>query len=296
MKAASVADATAGPPPSDVLARQKPAVSGAAVVGWLLAFTLLEWARGKFLSVASPHLLASIPGALSALECLELILIARMFNWRTRAPSVGAVEALAPLALIAVACVVLNDRPFFSAGALSLFILVRFGRTPEHRALAIALFAFVAQYLLQAGPFIWLHAFVGSLDAAVVRSGLRLLGYDITGQATLVIHASQKFAIDVLEGCASSYVASVAIPGFVIVVLALRGRLQWPDLAYATALLVAVVLVNWLRLVPIALSREGWLFWHEGAGASIVALGDGVLVVGMAWLATRRGRKAGKPQ
>ncbi|HEX3408294.1 MAG TPA: hypothetical protein VHS81_13745 [Caulobacteraceae bacterium] len=270
------------------------AVSGAAAIGWLLAFILLEWARGKWL-LAAPSTPAGLLGAVSALEGLEVFLIVRMFNWRARGPNLGAIEAPALLALIAFAGVVLSARPFFAAGVLALFILCRFGRSAEHRALAIAVFAFIAQYLLQAGPFIWLHALVGRIDAAVLRWVLPRFGYDVTGHSTFVVRASRQFSINVLEGCASSYVASVAIPGFVIVVLALRGRLQRSDLGYAIALLAAIVLVNWLRLAPIALSREGWLYWHQGAGGAIVAAADGVLVVGLAYLATRRRREAALP-
>lgn len=288
-----MADASLAAPSARTRAASR-TIPAAAAVGWLLACILLQWARGKLLAVPPPISAAGVLGAVSALECLELILIARLFR-RVRAPDIGAIEALAILVLIGVGGLVLNVRPFFSAGVLSLFMLCRFGRSPGYRALAIAVFAFVAQYLLQAGPFIWPHAMVGRIDAQVLRAVLPLLGYDVSGYSTFVVRAPQAFAINVLEGCASSYVASVALPGFVIVVLGLRGRLQSSDLAYAILLLAAVVLVNWVRLVPIALSRDGWLFWHEGAGGPIVGLVDGALVVGAAWLAVRRGRVAGTP-
>jgi hypothetical protein len=291
-----MADAPPAPASTDARLRQSSAVSSAAVVGWLVAFTLLEWAYGKWLSVAPAFSLASLPRAVSALECLEIFLIVRMFHRRARAASIGAIEAAAILALVAVVCIVTNERPFFSAGVLSLFVVCRFGRSPAYRALAIALFAFVAQYLLQVGPFIWLHAFVGRLDAALVRTCLARLGYDVTGYSTFVVRASQNFAIDVQAGCASSYVASTALAGFVIVVLGLRGRFQRSDLVYASALLAGVLLVNWLRLLPIALSRAGWLFWHEGAGGAVVAAVDGVLVVGMAFLAVTRWPQRDKPR
>jgi hypothetical protein len=216
-----------------------------------------------------------------------------MFNWKASQTRVGMIEAMVILGLIAAVCLFANGRPYFSAGLLSFYLLCRFGRNVEHRRLAIGMFAFTAQYLLLAGPFIWLHAFVGGLDAAILRVILRALGYDVTGYGTFVIRASQNFAIDVQEGCSSSYIAAIAIPGFVITILGLRGWFRRADFGYATGLLAAVVLVNWLRLIPIALSHEGWLYWHEGEGSSIVAAIDALIIVGMAYWAIAQTRRPG---
>ena len=280
-------------PSIEIPARSTATASGAAVVGWLIVFTLLEWACAKLETVGPSLSLAGLASALTALECFELFLLARMFNWKAAETRVGIIEVVLILALIAVVCLFANGRPWFSAGILSFYLLCRFGRDREHHRSAIGMFAFTSQYLLLAGPLVWLHAFVGSLDAAVVRMILQALGYDVTGYGTFVIRASQKFAIEVTEGCSSSHVAAVAIPGFVIAVLGLRGRLLRADFGYAAALLAALVLVNWLRLIPIALSQEGWLYWHEGEGSSIVAATDALMMVGVAYLATARTRRSG---
>jgi hypothetical protein len=281
------------PPSMEIHARSISGVSGSAVVGWLIVFTLLEWACAKFETLGPSVSLANVRNVLSALECFELFLLARMFNWKASQTRVGMLEAMAVLALIAAVCLFVNDRPYFSAGLVSLYLLCRFGRNFEHRPLAIGMFAFTAQYLLQAGPFIWLHAFVGSLDAAVVRVLLRALGYDdVTGYGTFVIRTSQNFAIDVQEGCSSSYVAVVAIAGFAITVLGLRGGFRRADIGCAAGLLGVVVFINWLRLIPTALSHDGWLYWHEGQGSSIIAAVDALAIVGMAYLAIARTHKS----
>jgi hypothetical protein len=236
--------------------------------------------------------LVGIWSVISALEWFELFLLARMFNWKASQTRVGMIEAIAILALVAAVCFLANGRPYFSAGLLSLILLCRFGRDLEHRRLAVGMFAFTAQYLLLAGPFIWVHAFIGNIDAAIVRVLLRALGYDVTGYGTFVIRMSQKFAIDVQEGCSSSHVAAMAIPGFVIAVLGLRGWLRRADIGYAAGLFAAVALVNWLRLIPTALSHDGWLYWHEGQGSSIVAAIDALVTVGMAYLAAAQTRRS----
>jgi hypothetical protein len=280
-------------PSIEIPARSIPGVSGSAVVGWLVVFTLLEFACAKLEPIRASGSLAGIPYVLTALECFELFLLARMFDWKATQTRVGMIEAMATIVLIAAVCLFANGRPWFTAGVLSLYFLCRFGRNLEHRRLAIGMFAFIAQYLLLAGPFIWLHSFVGSLDAGVLRVILPALGYDVTGYGTFIIGPSQNYAIDVGGGCASSRVAATAIPGFVIVILGLRGWFRRADLGYAAALLAAIVLVNWLRLIPIALSREGWLYWHEGEGKSIVSAIDALMIVGMAFLAIAQKRRSG---
>ncbi len=261
-------------------------VSSAVVVGWLIAFTGLEWVRFKLGSVAAPTGLADVTYILSALECFELFLLVKMFSWKSDAPPIGALEAMATLLGAAVLLLFANSRPIFSAGLLAFYVLCRFGRTDQHRRVAIGLFAFISQYLLLAGPFIWLHTLVGRIDASVMRWVLQTAGYDITGYGTLVVRASQNFATDVQWGCSSSNVAAIAIPGFVITILGFRGWIRGSDLAYLAVLLAAVVLINWLRLIPIELSREGWLYWHEGNGSSIVAAINGLVIVGLGYLAT----------
>jgi hypothetical protein len=283
-------------PSVEIPVRSIPGVSGSAVVGWLIVFTLLELACAKFEAVGPSVSLASIPHVLTALECFELFLLARMFNWKATQTRVDVIEGMVILALAGVVCIFANGRLWFSAGLLSLYLLCRFGRNLEHRRSAIGMFAFTAQYLLLAGPFVWLLASVASvdaIDAAVVRVILRALGYDVTGYGTFVVRTSQNFAIDVSMGCSSLYPAAIAIPGFVVSILGLRGRFHRTDFGYATGLLAAVVLVNWLRLIWTALSREGYLYWHDGEGSSIVAAIDALMIVGMACLAITRTRRSG---
>jgi hypothetical protein len=282
-------------PSIEIPERSTPAVSGSAIVGWLVVFTLLEWACAKLQTLGPSVSLASVPDILSALECFELFLLARMFNWKATQTRVGMFEAMATLVLIAAFCLFANGRPSLSAGLLSFYLLCRFERNLAHRRVAIGMFVFTAQYLLIAGPFIWLHAFVGSLDAAIVRVILRALGYDVTGYGPFVIRTSQNFALAVVGGCSSSKVAAIAIPGFLIAVLGLRGWFRRSDFGYAAGLLAVVVLVNWLRLIPMALSHESWFYWHEGEGSSIVAAVDALMIFGMAYLAVAQTRGSGAP-
>jgi hypothetical protein len=273
-----------GASPTALARKAAAGVSGAAVVGWLALFVGYAWLRLKLGGAASLQP-ADLPKNFSALEGLELFLLVRLFGGLRGAFALGAAEAAATL-LGAGALLLAAMKPLFAAALLSLYLLARFGWTRSCRPFAIGVYAFVAQYWLAAGPFIWLHEAVGRIDAAVLRTLIASGGRAVAGTGTTV-QAAPDFAVDVLVGCSSSYIAAVVGPAFVICVLGFRGALRRSDLVPLAGLLAAATVVNWLRLWPIALSRDNWLYWHEGAGATIVAAADALLAVGAAWLATR---------
>jgi len=262
-------------------------VSRAAVVGWLVAFTAIEWLRYKAETSGPLTGLEAFAQAVPVLELLEIVFLARMIDWKAAQPRIGLGEAAATLVGIAFVTLVGNGRAIFSAGLLASYALCRFAGDRQHRALVIGLFAFVAQYLLDTGPFLWLHELVSRLDASVLRAVLNFAGYDVGGAGTFVAHPSENFAINIVTGCSSSHVVAIVAPGFIITVLGLRGSLRRSDLGYLAGLLAATVCLNWLRLLPTAISRAGYQFWHDGTGASMLAATYAVLVLGMGYWATR---------
>ena len=262
-------------------------VSRAAVVGWLVTFTAIEWLRYKAETSGPLTGLEAFAQAVPVLELLEIVFLARMIDWKAAQPRIDLGEAAAILVGIAFVTLVGNGRAIFSAGLLASYALCRFAGDRQHRALVIGLFAFVAQYLLNAGPFLWLHELVSRLDASVLRAVLNFVGYDVGGAGSFVVHPSESFAINIVTSCSSSHVAAIVAPGFIIAVLGLRGSLRKSDLGYLAGLLAATVCLNWLRLMPTALSRAGYQFWHNGTGASMLAAAYAVLVLGMAYWAVR---------
>lgn len=264
-----------------------PDVSRLAVIGWLAAFTLFEWACFK-LDAFGGGGLASLPYRFSALECVELVLLARMLDLRARSPQIHAGEAAAILIGAAFLTLVVTSRPIISAGLLSLFVLVRFGRDPAYRVFAVGLAAFIAQYLLLGGPFLWLHDAVANGDAWLTRHLLNLAGFGVVGSGPLIVRPAVNFAVDVVWGCTSSYVAATVAPGFVIVVLALRRAWRRSDFAWLAGLLLATYAVNIFRLLLTSVSREEHRFWHDGDGAAVFAIAYMLLVIGFGFRATRR--------
>jgi exosortase/archaeosortase family protein len=274
----------AGPAVAGLPSLSTPDVSRLAVVGWLTAFTLFEWVRLKLETAGG---WTTLYREVSALECVELVLLVRMVDLRARPSRIHAGEAAAILAGATFLTLFVTSRPVFSAGVLALFVLARFRNDPAYRIFAIGLFAFISQYLLLTGPFIWLHDAVATGDAWVTRHLLNLLGFGVTGSGTFILRPAADFGVDVIWGCSTSYVAAPVGAAFVIVVLALRRGWRRSDAGWLAGLLLATFGVNLLRLALTSVSSELHRFWHDGDGTAAFAVGYMLLVAAFSLLATR---------
>lgn len=266
-------------------------VPRAHVVGWLAIFAGVAWLGAKSGSFTSLGALTQI----SIIELVEVAVLVRLFAFRDTQARLSTAEALATLAGLAAAVLVVGrmavtDAWILATSLIALYALCRFGRAPAQRAFAFAFALFFAQYAFGYGPFIWLHSLVGTLDAAAVRGLLTAAGYAVGGSGSVVVAPTSDFAIDVNYGCSSSYVIARVVPAFLIVVLGLRGSLRAADFAYLAALAAITVSTNLLRLMPVALSREGYAFWHDGLGASTLSALYAALILAAAVAATRRDR------
>jgi len=282
-------DRQAAPRPTG-LSLTTQSVSRLAVMGWLTVFTLFEWMRFKFAIIGSGGF-ASLPYAISALECVELVLLARMIDLRAPSPQIGGGEGALILVGAAFLTLFATTRPIFSAGLLSLFVLARFGRDPAYRVFAIGVFVFIAQYLLLGGPFLWVHDAVANADAWITRHLLNLAGFGVTGSGPFILRPGVNFGVDIVWGCTSSYVAAMVAPGFIIVVLALRRAWRQFDFAWLAGLLLVTYAMNIVRLLLTSVSPEGHRFWHDGDGAAVFAITYMLLVVGFGFWATRQSRR-----
>jgi hypothetical protein len=268
-------------------------VPRALVIGWLAAFAGLQWLQAGTDSFTSLAALSQT----SVIELIEIAVLVWLFTFVDQQARLSTGEALATLAGLAVAVLVVGRMPITeawiaSASLIAIYGLARFGRAPGERAFMAVLFLFFAQYAFDYGPLIWLHSLVGQIDAAAVRYLLAAAGYTVSGSGSVVINKATQFAIDVNYGCSSSFVIGRVAPAFLIVVLGIRHRLRVADLAYLAVLVAAAVCVNLLRLMPVALSREGYAFWHDGFGASMLSALYAVMILAAAFTATRGDRKA----
>ena len=279
----------AGESPAPAIpARAGSAVADALTVfAWMLAFVGFEWLRYKIAMLNSPVRASDLLNAVSVLEVIEIALIARMSDRSARRSAIGAFEASTMLAGAALFLLVVNQKPLLSALILSSFTLWRFARFPSLRNAAIGQFAFASQFVLLGWPFLIVHNAVGRLDAAVVRAGFRAFGQDASGYGTYLFRPSQHLGFDIMWGCASSTAMVPNAIGFVIITLGLRGRLLRSDVVGLLLILAASLALNWLRLLLICWSRDGYLFWHEGLGVTVFAALYALLVVSVAHAAAR---------
>jgi len=268
-------------------------VPRALIVGWLAIFAGVDWLLAKSDSFTSLGALSQI----SIIELIEIVVLARLFALRDAQARLTTAEALATLAGLAATVLVVARMPVVNAwivatSLIAFYAFARFGRAPAQRPFVFAFALFFAQYAFGYGPFIWLHSLVGQLDAGAVRVLLTAAGYAVGGSGSVVVAPARDFAVDVNYGCSSSFVIARVVPAFLIVVLGLRGALRAGDFAYLAVLAAITVCINLVRLMPVALSRAGYAFWHDGLGASMLSALYAVLILAAAAAAMRLDRNA----
>ena len=111
-------------------------------------------------------------------------------------------------------------------------------------------------------------------------------GLAARGSGPIVYLEGSTHGIDVMGACSSSNIIGTITAGFVIIVMGRRKHLVADDILWLTGLLGLTLMVNWARLAAMAVSKEGHAFWHDGFGASLVALAYAALVFAAAFRAS----------
>ena len=260
---------------------------------WLAAFVLYECLRIKAAKLGVLPSPARFFAVVSALDLAQVVLIGRLLLRTASEQCLSPGKAAAVLAVIALAAIGGGANPLLPVVALSgVAVWLCRGSSLAPAAFAVALFG--AQSVLPGWPFLPVHEAFGRLDAAVVRSLLKLGGVASAGAGTLVLIPGQRQGFDVLYGCATSTTLAEVIPAFLVVVLCLRGRFARTDRLWLLGLTAAIFPANWLRLLLICGPPDRYVYWHEGAGAGLFGLAYGVLILGAGALAVR-GRRAAAP-
>jgi hypothetical protein len=259
------------------------AISLRSLILWTFVFILWGILRQKFPAFETTDLINRI----SVLEVVQVFYIIRLARLIPPDETVSAWVAFGGLTVISSLVLILQFRPTYASGGLEIGLLALSFFRPSMRVFAWAVTLFVFQYLFMAGPFLWLHETVGSIDATVLRGMLQEWGYPALGIGPFVFLDGSVHGVNVMGTCSSSNVIGTIVAGYVIIVLGRRGHLVPQDALTLTLLLVAGLLLNWLRIVPMALSREGHAYWHDGEGAALVSLAFAAIVLAGAFAATR---------
>ncbi|MGO4339775.1 hypothetical protein AB4037_33315 [Labrys sp. KB_33_2] len=264
-------------------------VSCRAVYGWCLVLVCLEWFYYR-LGQQPLRQIGDLPNVISVLELIEIAVIVRLIGHGRRDTPFQAGETAFTLAAMAVCVLVLRQIPLAAALALAILAAWRLRKRPSCRASPFALLAFIAQFVLLGWPFLALHNVVGLLDAAIVRTVLQVAGQEVSGYGTYILRPADNIGFDVMWGCATSTTLVQNLMAYAIIAVGFGGPLRRSDRAAFLIVIGATFALNWLRLILICASKEGYLVWHEGTGASFLAAFYAVLILVLAYCRTRPGQ------
>jgi hypothetical protein len=257
-------------------------VSCRAVYGWCLVLVCLEWLYYR-LGQQPLRQIGDLPNVISVLEVIEIAMIVRLIGREQRDIPFRAGEAAFTLAAMATCMLVLRQIPLAAALALAMLAAWRLRKRPSCRASAFALLAFIAQFVLLGWPFLVLHNVIGLLDATVVRTALQMAGQAVSGYGTYILRPADNIGFDVMWGCATSTTLVQNLTAYAIIATGFGGPLRRSDRKAFLLIIGTTFALNWLRLVLICASKEGYLVWHEGTGASFLAAVYAVLILALAY-------------
>lgn len=128
-------------------------------------------------------------------------------------------------------------------------------------------------------------------DAALVGTALSTLRPDIVWKATSFF-APDGHAISLVAACSSFNNVSSAVLACVAVAMLRRNEWVRRDIATIIIASVAMILINAGRICLFAWSEDYRLFWHDAAGAQILAIAQTLVVLAIAWWGAAPSRRA----
>jgi hypothetical protein len=119
-------------------------------------------------------------------------------------------------------------------------------------------------------------------DAALVGTALMALRPDVVWSGT-TFFAPDGHAVWLIAACSSFNNVSSAVLACVAVTMLRRNEWVRGDISTILIASVAMILINSLRICLFVWSIDYRLFWHDGAGAQILAIVQTLVVLAIAW-------------
>jgi hypothetical protein len=120
------------------------------------------------------------------------------------------------------------------------------------------------------------------VDAGVIGALLTRLRPDILWNG-MTFFAPDGHAVSLIAGCSSFNNVSSAVLACAAVTMSRRTEWLRRDIATIIIAGIAMILINSARICLFAWSADYHLFWHDGAGAQILAIAQTLAVLGIAW-------------
>lgn len=244
------------------------AVSRAELFLWLSCLLFLnDLIRVPPASGLAAGLLESL-SLKSAFYYLAWFVVVRLLSEASHERRAGLGDVALALAIAATNVISARSVPSLGATALGVYLLVASGGDRKLQAAAAVLIALAFNGLwgpvlfdLIAPPLLLADAaFVGTLLAATQPG----MSWDQTVVGTLGGHS-----VLVYGPCSSFHNISLGLLCWVAVTKLVRTAWVPKDVAFAAAVVAAVIVLNASRLYLMALSPAQFAYWHEGFGASL---------------------------
>lgn len=168
------------------------------------------------------------------------------------------------------------------ATAVAAYLLVRHGGDRNLKAAGAVLLALSGQLVW--GPVLF-QFFTPELlraDAVIVGELLTSLRPDIVWTGTSFLGPGGH-SIALIGACSSFNNVSTAV--LACATIAMLTRTEWVrrDIVAIAVACVAMIIINAVRIGLLAWSGGSYRFWHDGAGAQILGIGETLVVLLIAW-------------
>jgi exosortase/archaeosortase family protein len=175
--------------------------------------------------------------------------------------------------------------------AVALFLVV-FDRSERNLKAAGAVLLALSMQLVW-GP-IFFQLFTPELltaDSALVGSILAVLRPDIVQSGT-TFSGPGGHALSLIAGCSSFNNVSTAVLACAAVTMLRRTDWVRGDIATVAIAASAMILINALRICLLAWGPDYHAYWHDGAGAQILAIAETLVILAIAWRGSAPPRQA----
>lgn len=129
-------------------------------------------------------------------------------------------------------------------------------------------------------------------DAGVAQAIIAIAGPAIENGAGHTFAGAGTHVVALVGACSSFNNVSLAVLGFVSVVMMQRSSWVRADLGWVLVLSMIMIALNGLRILLLARSSQSYQFWHEGAGVEIFGFGQGALILAVSLFAAHRAGRA----
>lgn len=125
-------------------------------------------------------------------------------------------------------------------------------------------------------------------DATLIGAILEWLRPDIIWRGGTTFTGPAGHSVTLVGACSSFNNVSSALLGCVAMTMLVRTEWRRGDFVTIVVVCVAMILVNSFRICISAWSPELHAFWHDGFGAQILAMGQTLIILAIAWQGAAR--------